>query len=491
MSEGGAAGRSAAARAVAFLRSRRLAVGLLLYVTAFSAIGTIVPQAAREPEKVAGWAARYPGIEPLVRALGLHDAFTAPIFLVPLAVLFLSTVACAWERTRAAARALRPSPGLTEADVARLTDRPHARIAAPTGLDGPAALAAARVGLERIGLRCRLGTRTGEAVGGRWGLLGSPLFHWSLAALFLVIGLGQLTRAEGMIGVPIGYSVPDVAASYGRWTPGPLYGERSSGLAFSASDFTLETPIDGIDRGPSAVITLRRGDTVVASQRVYPNNPLRHGTLMVHQNNYGLAVALEATGPDGRVAASARSLVDFDPARPSGTTPADLEMTTASGARYEVEVTVPADRRGGEVVAALPGRAVAALRISTAGTATVEATLTPGASVRLADGSRIHLVSVGYYTRLSVVDDWTVYPIYALFTIAAAGLCLAVFAPHRVVRLLAIEGAEGTMVHLVARHSRRDPLFAENVESAVRGALQGPVAQGPDGQRPDEGVVTS
>jgi len=472
---------------VSFLRSRRLAIWLLLFVTAYSAIGTVIPQTAREADKIPAWVARYAAIEPVVGALGLHDAFRAPIFLVPMALLFLSTVACAWERTRAAARLMAPSRGLSEVDVKRLTDRPQLRVPV-AGAHAAAATDAVRRAMQGLRMEVRGGKRAAEAVGGRWGLVGSPLFHWSLAALFLVIGLGQLGRAEGLIGVPVGYTVAATPDNFGHYDAGPWYSKQTGpGLVLGASDFQLETPIGGVDRGASAVITLRGAGAVVAEQRVYPNNPLRYGAWMIHQNDYGLAAALEVLDSSGAVVARAQPLLDFDPAQPSGMTVSDVRMTTSDGKNHTIEVSVTADRKGRQIYLGIPKNKVARVRVTTVGAATAEATLAPGAALLLPDGNSVRLKDIVYYTRLSVVDDWSVYPIYALFVLAGVGISLAVFAPYRAVRVLLVEGPDGLAVHAVAKHARRDPLFTESVEEALRAALGDPTAA-PDGPEPDEGA---
>jgi cytochrome c biogenesis protein len=462
--------RSPIQRVVSLLRSRRLAIWLLLFVTGYSFIGTVVPQTAREPEKVAAWAQQYTALEPIVGMFGLHSAFTAPLFLVAMALLFLSTSACAWERVRSSARMLARRQGLADAEVKRLTAHPQVRVAAP-GLDEAAAAEAVRAALRGLRLDVRKGKRAVEAIGGRWGLAGSPIFHISLAGLFLVIGLGQMTRAEGLVGVPVGYPVADVKESYGRYEAGPWYPGGASGLVFGTSEFQLETVIDGVDRGPSAVVTLTRGGLTVASQRVYPNNPLRLGTLMIHQNEYGLSAPIEIEDAAGKVLASAQPVVDFDPKQPSGTTIAELRMTTAEGGDHVVEVTVLADGDADSISRTVPKEKRARVKVTSIGAATIDETLDAGQSLTLPDGKVVRLRDVVYYARLSVVDDWSVYPIYALFVLAGVGLSLAVFVPYRAVRVLLVEGEGGLAVHVVTKHARRDPLFAESVEEALREAL--------------------
>jgi cytochrome c biogenesis protein len=471
-------------RVVRALRSRRLAVWLLGGLTGWSVLGTLVPQTTRDAAGVARWTASSSAVLPVVRSLGLFDAFRAPIFTAAVAVLFASTVACAWERTRVSLREFRGRRGLTDAQIERLSSRPAIRVEAPDGAARDAALTRVRTALADLRLRARVGERAGEAVGGRFGLLGSPLFHWSLAALCLAVALGQLVRAEGLVGVPVGYRVSDVPEAYGRYEAGPLHPATPNGIVFLASDFQLETVVGGVDHGASAVVSLTRDGAVVARQRVYPNNPLRYGAVLIHQNEFGLAAALRVEDASGTVLASAQPIVDFAPDEKSGTSSAGLEVTTRDGSTYAIRTTVEADRENGEVALRMPERKRVSVSVAASDVATVTKTLSPGDAITLPGGDVLRLVDVVYYARLSVVDDPTVYPIYALFVIAAIGISLAVFSPYRTVRFLLVEQDGRIIVHADARHSRRDPLFAENVEAALREALDAPTAPdatpGPD-----------
>jgi hypothetical protein len=168
-----------------------------------------------------------------------------------------------------------------------------------------------------------------------------------------------------------------------------------------------------------------------------------------------------------------RALSDFDPEAANGMTSARFSLdggSTGAGA-LDVSVAIEADRDGREVLLQMPKRKVAKVTVTGPATYKQEATLAVGQTLVLPGGQLLRLVDIVYYARLSVVDDWSVYPIYALFVIAGIGSSLAVFTPYRVVRLLLVQDATGMRVHADARHARRDPLFAEKVEEALREAF--------------------
>ena len=313
----------------------------------------------------------------------------------------------------------------------------------------------------------RRGPKLLEASAGRWGLLGSPAFHVILALLFAVIALGRLTRGEGIIGIPLGTTVADQAASYGTVAQGPLY-LGHSGLDLGASDLVFDyRDSQGVARGTSALVSIYRAGRLVAQGHVYPNAPLRYGSLLLHPSGYGIAASFALVAKDGSVAETATTLVDFDASRPAGTTPGVLDLTGADGAvRYQVAVDVPADESGGQVVERLPARPE--VEASLVGTGTPrQVLLRPGGEMLLPEGDRIRFIDLRYYARLTVSDDWSIYPMYLLFLLAGIAVSVSVLVPYRTVRVLLVEGPDGAGLHAVITHRRGDPLFTERIETAL------------------------
>jgi cytochrome c biogenesis protein ResB len=79
----------------------------------------------------------------------------------------------------------------------------------------------------------------------------------------------------------------------------------------------------------------------------------------------------------------------------------------------------------------------------------------------------------GRYARLSVVDDWSVYVMYALLGIAIAGLSVAILVPRRTAWVLLEQTDDGVALRLLTVHERRDPNFeviAEDALLAIPGA---------------------
>jgi cytochrome c biogenesis protein len=89
-----------------FLARLDLGAILLLIVLLLAALGScfpqLAPQVAADPERLARWEeamhARYGGLAGTLAAVGLFRWFRSPLFLAPLALLVLTTLACILER---------------------------------------------------------------------------------------------------------------------------------------------------------------------------------------------------------------------------------------------------------------------------------------------------------------------------------------------------------------------------------------------------------
>lgn len=421
------------------LRSRTLAIWAILAFAAYAALGTAVPGG--------DWSAPY------------HS----PVFLAICALLAASTTLCAWERTRAAMKGARMRPA-SEATIARLRDT------APTVIDLPDCRDCAGA-VERTmrSLRMRV-ERHGdviEARAGAAGAFGSPVFHWALAGLFVVVALGQLTRAEGQMGVIAGTSKPDAPESYGTLETGAFAGALS-GRIIAVPAIESSYMANGVEQGVTPFVEIRSPDNdVLASGYAYANHPIRYRGMLVHATGNGLGAVLLVSGQGSDL--TQEVLLDYTEDR-SGVEPAVVGIEGQGGVTLATLVLdPPAD--------STPDRPAVRLRaVAGEGTAetsaTIEAIVPEGGQLEVPGGFTVTVVELAKYARLSVVDDWSVYYIYALFVLAAIGLVLAVFTPLRRARVLVVHEMHGGTVYLAVRHARGDPHFPGRVEAALRDALE-------------------
>ena len=210
-------------RFVRFLESARLATWLLVIVGVWSVVASFVPQGRPSEPAVAMWAAAHPTLERVVQATGLHQAFSTIPFIACVLVLAVSTILCAWRRTKVALGKMGALRRAAATDAASLADTHDVAVRCSAGLERSDALSIASRTLARLSVKTARRDDLLSAVSPGWSVWGSPLFHWGLVAMILVILIGSLQRSEGVMGVPVGQRKPDTPASYGVLRTGPLH----------------------------------------------------------------------------------------------------------------------------------------------------------------------------------------------------------------------------------------------------------------------------
>lgn len=430
------------------LVSRRLAVWLIGLTGGYSMLATLLPLGdARAPE-VAQWAVRNPQLEAVVGPLGLHQPFTTPLFVMLAVLLTMSTAACSWERT-VRARAYWRAGRVGDAVASITGGRPTFTLPLEPG-GRPHGETVARLG--SLGLRVETDPRDPGLVLGsrsRWAVFGSPLFHWSLVVLFASAGLGQLTRSEGEIHVVDGAVLRDERASYALGlTTGPWFGDRFSGVDIEVESIERALTVDGVNRGDSPVVRVRRDDRVLARGAVYPNHPLSFGNVVIHRGDLGPALRVTFRFPNGM------SL--------SGQ-PVSLPDTTGQGrATGVVELTSEATE--GMTVVGFEQAAGSRVIVSVDAAGYRSAPLAVGDAATLPGDITVAIDELTVFARLTVVNDWSVPFIYIAFVAAAFGATAALLLPPRVVVVVYREGDPELSVWVLRK--RIDPAFPSRVRRA-------------------------
>lgn len=424
-------------------------------------LGTLVPQDAADRSAAELWRASYPALAVVTQALGLHAAYSHPVLLGLVALLAASTAVCAWDRTGRSLRSWSSAGTLATSELAALRTRPHItlRLPAEDG-HGPDPLVVAERVLNALRLRSRRGPSVLLAWSPRPGLLGSPVFHWALVALMLVAPLGWLLRSEGLIGVVEGESVLDTPESYGVIDTGPFHGELSGLEIGVTAPLELSFVVDGIERGVAPMVTLSDGPNVVAQGRVRANSPLRYGSMLIHQNDYGVGLVLTDD-----VGGRESFLIDFS-ADDDGVASTSFEM--GSEATPTVVVIIPHLELGpdGQVALYEPRE----VRVNISGESEWSKVLGEGDRFE-ADGVSITIERIGYYARLSIVDNPVVYLIYALLGAAVLGITLAVSIPFREVRVLLVNGDDGRELHIRVTNPKKEAAFIARLAERLAAAL--------------------
>ncbi|MCK8114947.1 cytochrome c biogenesis protein ResB [Anaerosoma tenue] len=458
-----------------FLTSPVLAMVLLLWVGVWSIIGSFVPQRDLDPMGVALWAAANPALETVAGALGLHEAFTSPLFIVPGLFLALCTAACAWQRTgvaRRRARSLRDARSDVEPGDETSADF---EIVCDPALDSAAIVERTAATLEHLGISLRKGERVVSAVSPWWSVWGTAVFHWALVALIVLIAGGSLARASGQMGVAVGQTKPDQPGSYGQLTSGPLHNWDLVDRWIRVDAFDIDYVTGDLHRGPTPTVTVLDGEgNVLASQLVYPNNTLKQGALTIYPVDYGLSATLAMVDDAGAEVQRTTQLVDFAEGNPDGTAPiTPLGLAGPDGVlAYHVIVSVPLDERPEGLVARTPEVPAAhVVIVDTGGAAVVDEVISVDEGVALPTGGELRLLGVDYYARLQMVDDPSIPLLYIAGAISMIGLGVATLARQMVLKAWTLEGPEGTRLLVRMRLWRIHSTSRSEIEDELRRAL--------------------
>ena len=465
-------------RLVRFLSSAVLATSLLVVVALWSVLGSLVPQGSASASAVKAWASAYPLVEPVVRVLGLHEAFTSLLFVACILVLAISTALCAWQRTKVALAKGRTLRQAATTDALSVIESRDFEIGCDPTLSGPEALSVAAETLSHLGIKTQRQGDLLSAVSPAWSVWGSPVFHWALLALILTLAGGNLFRSQGLMGVAVGQTKADTPESYGTYHAGPLRGWLSATRGIRVDAFEPHFTSGGIDRGPTPTVSLLDGQgAVITTQRVYPNMTLKSGPVTIYPDNFGLVASVSAVGSSGVETGRALLLVDFSEEATTATVPVDhLTLFDAAGKPlYLVSVTVPLDINGNVVSKRLPDRPVVRVVVSTPdGTPRLAGTIGPGELMTVPGaGVGLRLDGVGYYARLSVVDDWSIPLLYAGMAAAMIGLTFVAMARQQIVLATVVDGPDGVKLAVRARLWRNASSSRREIESELARALGG------------------
>lgn len=278
-----------------FLARLDFAAVLLLIALLLAALGScfpqLTPQIAANPERRAQWeaaiSARYGGLTGVLAALGVFRWFRSPLFLAPLALLVLVTLACTLERWRAVWQRAFDRPIVCPDTL--FDTAPCTATLPPFSLQGGVALLHER--LREHGFRITTHPQFLYLRGDRHPLSSLATLVTHLSVLLLALGAlmttwfgwrEMLTLAPGTV-IEVGHG---------------------SGLALRNDGFTIERYPDGSAAGYEVAITVLAGGQEVTRGTIRVNAPLVHRGLRVCLQAYekrteGVGVTLLAVHDPG------------------------------------------------------------------------------------------------------------------------------------------------------------------------------------------------
>jgi cytochrome c biogenesis protein len=278
-----------------FFSSLKLAVILLIAVTAISLLGTLfpqlVPEVAGDPQASARWLAmtreKYGARAGLYETLGLFDVYHSPWFTFLIAALILNTLVCTINRFKSTWRAINARPRLVMSDA--FYGRMRCRASLALAHAAEAADAAWQV-LARRRYRVLAEEQEGAtylyADRNRWARLGTLIIHLSVA--LIVLGFAW---SQGW-----GWREPTVALG-----PGELYQVgHGNGFQVRCDGFEVERYPGGLPKDYRARLTILQGGSEVVGKVVRVNDPLSYQGVGFYLSSYGPAARVQAHDAMGK-----------------------------------------------------------------------------------------------------------------------------------------------------------------------------------------------
>lgn len=294
------------------LTSMRVALLLLVLLAVAAVPGTLVPQRAQSPEKVATFLTDHPALGPFLDRIGMFDTYTSVWFSAIYLLLFISLVGCILPRTRAHVAALRGRPPRTPR---RLTRFP----AQGTGTSGDQP----QVVVERAARVLRRGkwlpfwpayrVDVHDEGAGTWSVsaergylreTGNLLFHLALVGLLVSVATGQVLHYRGQVLVVQGHGFANAEVAYSPFEHGRFY-SSSSLVPFTLKLDQLDARFDpetDAARDFTAHVTVTAPGGGSATDTIKVNHPLMVGGANVYLMGNGYAPDVTVKDASGSVA---------------------------------------------------------------------------------------------------------------------------------------------------------------------------------------------
>ena len=280
---------------------------VLLFLLALGAVpGSLIPQTAIDPVKVADFFEQHPKLGPFYDKLGLFDVYKSAWFSAIYLLLFISLIGCVVPRLQVYLKALRARPPKPPRNLNRL---PGYQSFEPTAADGDV-LELAATELRRRRFRVE---RYDGAVAAERGYLreaGNLLFHFSLILALVGAAWGALFGYRGTVLVVVGNEFSNSVAQYDDFSPGRVFTpDDLPPFSLKVNSFTVKFESTGPQRGAArefnAPITYQETpDSPEKSYDLRVNHPLKVEGTSVHLLGHGYAPKVTVRDGKGEVAFS-------------------------------------------------------------------------------------------------------------------------------------------------------------------------------------------
>ncbi|WP_112248172.1 cytochrome c biogenesis protein ResB [Kribbella monticola] len=282
---------------------------VLLFLLALGAVpGSLIPQTAIDPVKVADFFEAHPKLGPFYDKLGLFAVYKSAWFSAIYLLLFISLIGCVVPRLQVYLKALRARPPKPPRNLNRLQGYQSFEVEGGTDV-----LAAAATELRRR--RFRVESYDG-ALGAERGYLreaGNLLFHFSLILALIGVAWGALFGYRGTVLVVVGNGFSNTVAQYDDFTPGRVFTpDDLPPFTLHVKDFEAKFQTDGPQRGAAREFNanITYSETPDSPDKAYDlrvNHPLKVDGTSVHLLGHGYAPRVTVKDGKGQVAFSGPS----------------------------------------------------------------------------------------------------------------------------------------------------------------------------------------
>jgi len=287
------------------LTSMRVALLLLMLLAVAAVPGTVWPQNAQDPDKVATYLADHPTLGPFLDRLQVFDVYSSIWFSAIYLLLFVSLVGCILPRSKTHWRAMRSRPP----KAPRRFDRFPAR--AEGELDGtPEQVARRAAAVLGAGRRFRVDVK--DEGRGVWSVAaergylretGNLVFHLALVGLLIAVATGQLLHYRGQAIIVEGRAFANTQSDYDTFESGTAF-DPSSLAPFSLRLDSFESRFDPDtlqSRDFTADVTLTEPGAEPRSEIIKVNHPLETGGAKIYLQGNGYAPQVTVRDPEGNV----------------------------------------------------------------------------------------------------------------------------------------------------------------------------------------------
>jgi cytochrome c biogenesis protein len=262
-----------------FFASVKLAIVLLILISAASILGTLIPQ----QEAAGPFISRLsPGVADVLRSLQLFNIFHSAWFMLLMALLATNLIVCSLNRFPAAWKRFRKEPEPDQADL-------FEQIPADQTVISETPLKEETDRLENLlkkklkGVRRRDGSDHAYLYGekGSYTHFGVYIIHTGVLILMAGIVIGFLFGFEGYVDIPEGESAVAVALKGGG-------GTKSLDFAVRCDRFFIDFYENGMPKTYRSDLSFVKDGRVVKTSPVLVNHPVTFAGIRFYQANYGM-----------------------------------------------------------------------------------------------------------------------------------------------------------------------------------------------------------